>query len=91
MTWGPNQFISQPKWTIDSVVLSMEENVTCLGTILGNNSGRKRVDSRVTCGLSYYYSLQCAGMFKSGLAPKTAFHLYNAGVKSVLLFGSFNL
>ena len=38
-----------------------------------------------------YYSLQGTGMFKSGLAPKTTFHLYNAGVKSFLLFGSSNI
>jgi hypothetical protein len=87
MISGRNPFIRMPTWNINGEDLAVCDQVKYLGTTLGNDTNGSHVEGRIKGAQNAFYSLQGGGLKFNSVLPETSFKVYNAAVKSVLLFG----
>jgi len=85
--FGRNPFITQPVWTLDEIALSNTNELTYLGTVLGNDGGKSHAEHRIRQATRAFYGLQAVGMCKNGIQPNTAAFLYKSIIQPTLLFG----
>ena len=84
---GQNPFTTTPIWTIDNNVLKIEENLSYLGSVIGDSSGFSHCVARTRASTKAFYGLQGADISYPGVNPKVACNLYEVAVRSVIQFG----
>ena len=84
---GQNPFTTIPMWFINGVSLDIEDKLTYLGSILGENGGKEHCENHCRAAHRSFYGLQGAGIKSPGVNPQTALHLFNVGVSSTLTYG----
>ena len=67
-------FKTIPRWYINGASLDIEDKLTYLGSILGENGGKEHCENRCTLLL---FGLQGAGIKSPGVNTQTALHLFN--------------
>jgi hypothetical protein len=90
MVYGKHWLTSDPKWTIKNEQLTNRDSITYLGTVLDGShikTGTKHTDSRIRAAQRAFYGLQGAGLHSNGVSPQTVLHIYEAAVRSVILYG----
>ena len=88
MVYGNNPFVNEPKWYINGVCLTYQDNIKYLGNKLGKSNGYSHASLRSGCANKSFYALQGAGLYKNCVAPQTALHVYKTAVRPGLLYGS---
>ena len=58
-----------PQWEINNVGLVFIHGLDYLGTVLSKDNGKEHASARIKSSNRAYFSLQGAGLCKSGLAP----------------------
>ena len=76
---GQNPFTTIPRWYINGVSLDIEDKLTYLGSILGENGGKEQ--HIVT------FWAPGAGIKSPGVNPQTALYVFNVRVSSTLTYG----
>ena len=87
MILGKNPFSVMPKWYINGTVLNIAQNITYLGSVIGDMNGTAHCNSRTRSAQRSFYALQGAGIKFPGVDPETSLNIYNLGVRSVLVYG----
>ena len=93
MVYGRNPFKTTPDWTISGKRLVVKPSLTYLGTVLDGSVGPRRglhTESRIRASQKAYFSLQGSGLHKK-LDPQTALSVYNAAVRTPLLYGCLSV
>ncbi len=78
--------LTSPKWYIGKSALTETESISYLGVTLAN-SADLHVRNRISATKRAFYALQGAGLFKNGLNPATAAHIWNCSIRPILLYG----
>ena len=79
-------FTTIPRWYINGVSLDIEDKLTDLGSILGENGGKEHCENLVEQHIITFWA-PGAGIKSPGVNPQTALHLFNVGVSSTLTYG----
>ena len=90
MVYGRNPFKTTPVWTISGKHLAVKPSLTYLGTVLDGSVGPREglhTESRIRASQKAYFSLQGSGFHKNGVSPQTQLSVYNAAVRTPLLYG----
>ena len=69
---GQNPFTTTPIWTINNTVLKIEENLSYLGSVIGDSNGYSHCVARTRASTNAFYGLQGAGISYPGVNPKVA-------------------
>ena len=86
--YGKCSLNSTPNWSINGQSVKIASSVTYLGTDLdGTFSGNHHTQHRIRAGQKAFYALQGAGLKFQGLSPQTSMQIYNAAVRSTLIYG----
>ena len=65
-----------------------------MGTVLDGSVGPRgglHTESRIRASQKAYFSLQGSGLHKNGVKPQTALSVYNAAVRTPLLYGCLSV
>ena len=70
-----NPFISTPLWFIKNSPLDICDNISYLGSVIGNGGNNEHINSRLISCRRAFHSLQGAWLCKQGLNVATAVHV----------------
>ena len=87
IVFGKNNFINNPKWTLNNTVLEITDEIMYLGASLSKNSSN-HVNSRIKACRRAFYSLQSAGLCKGGLSPGAIADIWKVALQPVLLYAT---
>ena len=90
MVYGRNPFKTTPVWSISGKHLAVKPSLTYLGTVLDCSVGL-HAESRIRASQKAYFSLQGSGLHKNGVRPQTQLSVYNAAVRTRLLYGCLSV
>jgi hypothetical protein len=83
---GKAPFVTAPRWYINEYDLQIQDNLTYLGAILGNQSGSLHINNRISACRKSYFALQRAGLCKEGLDIQTAMFVFSVTCMSALTY-----
>ena len=69
---GQNPFSSKPQWTIGGTLLSVDDTLIYLGTVIGDKNGEAHCASRRRAAGHSFYALQGAGIKFTRVWPSVA-------------------
>ena len=83
---GKMPFNVNPVSYINNEQLLFTENLSYLGSYLGNNNGKYHISDRISSCRKSYYSLQGAGLCDKGLSVEAATYVWLSTCNNVLLY-----